>query len=52
MAIVRVFSLHQDYGLGANEDVDQYYPFWKAVTYYDEDFMFRQKIQETYKDAE
>ena len=25
MAIVRVFSLHQDFGLAANEDVDQYY---------------------------
>ena len=41
MAIVRVFSLHQDYGLAANEDVDQYYPFWKAVNYYDDDFIFR-----------
>ena len=52
MAIVRVFSLHHDYGQAANEDVDQYYPFWKAVTYYDDDFIFRQKVQETYKDAE
>lgn len=47
MAIVRVFSLHQDYGLAANEDVDQYYHFWKATMYYDDDFIFRQKVQET-----
>ena len=41
MSIVRVFSLHQDYGLAANEDVDQYYPFFKSINYYDDDFIFR-----------
>ena len=41
MGIVRVFSLHQDYGLAANEDVDQFYPFWKVINYFDDDFIYK-----------
>ena len=41
MGIVRVFSLHQDYGLPANEDVDQFYPFRKFINYFDDDFIYK-----------
>ena len=52
MGIVRVFSLHQDYGLPANEDVDQFYPFRKFINYFDDDFIYKQKPAESQKDAE
>ena len=41
MGIVRIFVLSEDYGLAANEDIDQFYPFWKVINYFDEDFIFK-----------
>ena len=52
MGIVRVFSLHQDYGLPANEDVDQFYPFRKFMTNFDDDFIYKQKLAESQKDVD
>ena len=52
MAILRVFSLHTDYGLAANEDVDQFYPFWRSVNCFEDDFIFKQKMGETSRDSE
>ena len=41
MGIVRIFVLSEDYGLASNEDIDQFYPFWKVINYFDEDFIFK-----------
>ena len=52
MAVVRVFTLQEDFGLEANSDVDQFHPFWKVINYFDDDFIFKQKPAETHKEAE
>ena len=49
MGIVRVFCHQEDFGLAANEDIDQFYPFWKLSFFLDDDFVFRSRPQE--KDA-
>ena len=41
MSIVRVFSLHQDFGLAANEDVDQFIQFLKLSNFYEEDILLK-----------
>ena len=41
MSIVRVFSLHQDFGLPANEDVDQFIQFLKLSNFYEEDILLK-----------
>ena len=43
MGIVRIFHPTDDFGLAANEDIDQFYPFWKVINYFDEDFVFKSK---------
>ena len=52
MGVLRVFSLYQDFGCDANNDVDQFFPFWRVTNYFDEDFVFRQRPAETTKDCE
>jgi hypothetical protein len=52
MGVVRAFNCTEDYGLAANEDIDQFYPFWKVINYFDEDFVFKQKPTESVKDCE
>ena len=55
MAVVRVFVLHEDYDLATNQDVDTFFPFWKAINYLDdltENFVFKQMTSESSKDHE
>jgi hypothetical protein len=49
MGIVRVFCANEDFGLSANEDIDQFFPLWKLMNYFEEDFVFKTKPQETAK---
>lgn len=41
MSIVRVFTLKQDYGLSANDDVDQFIQFLRLSNFYDEDILLK-----------
>ena len=41
MGVLRVFSQQEDFGLTANEDIDQFYPFWKLTFFLDDDFVFK-----------
>ncbi len=43
MGIVRVFSHQEDFGLSSNEDIDQFYPFWKLSYFLDDDFVFKSR---------
>ena len=52
MAIVRVFSATEDFGLASNEDVDQFYQFWKVAYFAETDFVFKDRAEETNKDSE
>ena len=49
MGIVRIFCANEDFGLSANEDIDQFFPLWKLMNYFEEDFVFKTKPQETAK---
>ena len=52
MGILRYFNLHDDYNLETNQDVDQFHHFWRNTHVLDDDFVFKQKLAESYKDNE
>jgi len=52
MGIVRIFCANEEFGLSANEDIDQFFPLWKLMNYFEEDFVFKNKPQETAKQCE
>lgn len=52
MGVVRLFCFNEDYGKPSQDDVDQFYLFFRTQNCYEEDLTFKIKYKEPTKDSE